>query len=390
VPQPDPVVARPARFEPGGYALPADVAARVLTPALVVYLDRVRANLRRVIELVGDPERWRPHVKTAKIPEVLAELAHAGVRHFKCATTRELEVLLEALAGAGLHDPDVLVAYAHVGPALARSTALARAHPRARVSILCEDPDEVARIPARLSIFVDVNPGMDRCGIPLERHGLIAAVARAAGARFRGIHAYEGHLHEADLVRRERRAFACYARLLELVAALGRDGLRVDEVVTSGTPSFLHALRFPRWGELGGGVQCVSPGTVVYHDLRSEEQNPGLGLVPAALVLSRVVSHPCPGRVTLDAGSKALAAEAGDPCAQVLGRPELAARTPSEEHLPVDVLDGSVPRRGEALLLVPRHVCPTVNLAEQALLVEGGAVRAVVSVAARAHDVLTL
>ena len=92
--------------------------------------------------------------------------------------------------------------------------------------------------------------------------------------------------------------------------------------------------------------------------------------------------------VTCDAGSKSVAAEAGDPCAHVLGRPELVARTPNEEHLPLHVSAGPRPARGTMLQLVPRHVCPTVNLAEEAVLIEDGEVRDVVPVAARAHEIL--
>jgi D-serine deaminase-like pyridoxal phosphate-dependent protein len=71
----------------------------------------------------------------------------------------------------------------------------------------------------------------------------------------------------------------------------------------------------------------------------------------------------------------------------VLDRPGLVAERPSEEHLPLRVEAGGAPERGTPLFLVPRHVCPTVNLAEEAVLVEGGRVRASVPVAARAHDV---
>ena len=49
----------------------------------------------------------------------------------------------------------------------------------------------------------------------------------------------------------------------------------------------------------------------------------GLGLKPAALVLSRVISRPTAERITLDAGSKGIAAEAGSPVALVLGRVEV-------------------------------------------------------------------
>jgi D-serine deaminase-like pyridoxal phosphate-dependent protein len=111
-----------------------------------------------------------------------------------------------------------------------------------------------------------------------------------------------------------------------------------------------------------------------------------LDLVPAAVVLARVVSHPRDGVVTCDAGSKSLAAEYGNPIGFALGHPQMVGLSPSEEHLPMDVsaMGADVPALGSLLYLVPRHVCPTVNLAEQALLVRSE----VVQVAGRAHDLL--
>ena len=54
------------------YSLPAGLEDRLQSPALIVYLDHVRANVARVIDaLDGDPLRWRPHVKTVKLQHVL-------------------------------------------------------------------------------------------------------------------------------------------------------------------------------------------------------------------------------------------------------------------------------------------------------------------------------
>lgn len=377
------------RLDPTRYALPAELTERALSPALVVHLEHVRANVARVVGLCGgDPGRWRAHVKSAKIPRVLAELARAGLSSFKCATTLEAKVLLETLRDGGLAAPDVLVAYPLVGPALARLDALAGAHAGARVLVLCETPEAVREVPARLGVFVDVNPGMDRTGAPLERAGQIEATARAAGERLGGLHFYDGHQHDRDRAARTRAVHAGYDRLLELVRELESKGLAVPELVTAGTPALLDALSYGGFAGPAGPLHRVSPGTVVYHDLRSEEETPELGLVPAALVLARVVSHPADGVVTCDAGSKALAAEAGDPVAEVLGWPELRARTPSEEHLPLAGPADRLPARGELLQLVPRHVCPTVNLASEAALVEGGRLLDVVPVLARGHELL--
>ena len=377
-----------AQLDAAAYALPPEFVRELQTPALVVYLDRVRQNVRRVIELAGGVDRWRPHLKTTKIPEVWAELLSAGLRQFECATTREAAVLLDvAAAHLGPNERvDLLVAYPHRGPALQRLRELASAAPHADVSVLVEDPGLSAEVAADLGVFVDLNPGMNRTGVPLEQLEAVRAIARGAGERFRGLHFYDGHLHDPDLERRRAAIFAGYDRLLEVVATLDLAGVRVGEVVTAGTPAFHHALSYERFGH-APFAHRVSPGTVVFHDGRSQQQNPDVPLEPAALVLARVISHPADGIATCDAGSKSLAAEAGDPCAFVVGDAGLTALTPSEEHLPLRCAGGR-PARGATLLLAPRHVCPTVNLAESAVLVEDGAAPRVAAVTARAHELL--
>lgn len=376
-------------LQPDEYELPADLVARVGSPALVVHLDKVRENLRRVIACAGGhADRWRPHVKTTKIPEVFHEMTRAGLRHFKCATTREAQQLLHVIDQEGIRGADLLLAYPLVGPSLRRLDQLARTHTNSHVSVLCEDPAAVASIPPELSVFVDVNSGMNRTGVPIENESPILAIARAAGDRFRGVHFYDGHIHGDDAVDRRKMAFEAYDRLMGLLGRLDREGLSVGEIITSGTPSFLYALAYEPFVQIAATAHRVSPGTVVFHDLRSEQEIEDLDLLPAAVVLSRVVSHPAPDIVTCDAGSKSIAAEAGDPCAYALGHPELEALTPSEEHLPFRVHDRGRAARGSTLLLVPRHVCPTVNLADQALLVDEGQLVGVASVSARGHDLL--
>jgi len=374
-------------LDDGRYALPAEVRGRTLTPALAIFAGALRENVRRIVAHVGTPERWRPHLKTTKTPEIWRELTAVGVRHFKCATTREAALACELADELGIA-LDVLIAQPLVGENLSRAARIAAAHANGRLSVLCEDPGEAGRLPAALGVFVDVNPGMHRTGQPLDARESILAVAAEAGARFRGVHFYEGHVHARDPGQRREQSFGLYRELLELLDAFAARGLDVREVVTSGTPAVLDALAFEPFRALPA-THRVSPGTVVLHDLRSLEEAPDLELVPAALVLSRVVSHPRPGRVTCDAGSKALAAEAGDPVALALGHPELEARTPNEEHLPFDVRVGAErPERGALLRLVPRHVCPTVNLAESAWWIEPDGRARVIEIRGRAHELI--
>ncbi len=371
-------------LDPADYALPRATRDKLLSPALIVHLDRVRENVALILSHTGSPGRWRPHIKTTKIPAVYRELVRAGLRHFKCATTREARVLLEVLREENVSDGDLLLAYPLRHPALGVLGELARTYTGTRISVLCEDPDLALTIPEELSIFIDVNPGMDRTGVPLSEPERLQAVVAAAANRFRGIHFYDGHLH-GPVEQREAEIFACYDKALELCIKLRDAGFPAEEIITSGTPAFLHALRYPGFQRTDGLTHRVSPGTVVFHDWRSERENPGLDLTPAAVLFTRVISRPRHGLATCDAGSKSVAAEGDHACALVIGHPNLEAQTPNEEHLPLRAIEGEAPALGKELFLVPHHVCPTVNLAEQVLVVDGERI-SVAEVTARAHD----
>lgn len=65
----------------------------VLTPALVIYPDAIASNIEQTLKLLGgDADRWRVHIKTAKLGFTLRMMVERGIRNFKCATT--LEVLV--------------------------------------------------------------------------------------------------------------------------------------------------------------------------------------------------------------------------------------------------------------------------------------------------------
>lgn len=375
------------------YALSDDLVSRVMTPALIIYADKVEHNVRAMLAYMGgDASRWRPHLKTTKSPYVYGVMVDAGVRYFKCSTVREARCLLKVLAGRAVKNADLLIAYPLQGPSLAVVGELADEFPATRLSVLSEDPAHVAQIPKNLGVFIDINPEMNRTGIPLNDYESIHAVAKVSGDRFRGLHFYDGHIHDDNAAERQSASHALYDRICSTIQKLGDDNLACGELVTSGTPTFRYALNYPKFA--GGRINesevahRVSPGTVVFHDFQYDSLLEDLELKPAAMLLSRVISHPQTDLVTCDAGSKSIASEAGHPVAFVLGRPDLVAKPPSEEHLPLQCTSGEKPKRGEALLLIPKHVCPTVNLAEQALLVKSDGTAEVIEIEARAHDLL--
>jgi len=371
----------PAPLEPG-------LEGRILTPALLVDLGAARRNIEAVLRLTAGPARWRPHVKTAKIPEVLALYARAGIRRFKCATPREADVLAGVLEAESTPSGDILLAHHLYGRGLDRLAELTARWPGVSFSTLVESVDQVAELPPGPGVFIDVDLGMGRTGIGVSEGDEIRAIARAAGERFRGLHAYDGHRHEADLDERARLIHASYDELVSLAGSLRDADLAPSEVITAGTPAFPAALKHVGLATLPGSVHRVSPGTVVYHDLRSVEQLPDLEAEFAATVLTRVASLPGTDRVTCDAGSKSVEGTGPDRIAEVLDHGHLEAISQSEEHTVLMAEGGERPERGALLRLIPGHVCPTVNLATHALLVEDGRLIERVEVAARGHEAL--
>jgi D-serine deaminase-like pyridoxal phosphate-dependent protein len=360
--------------------------AEVMTPALVIYPEIVRTNIENTLRVLGgNPNFWRPHVKTAKLTAVMRMLIEYGVTQLKCATT--LELTSACRSGA----TDVLVAYGMAGANAARVREIAREFPRARISTLVEAPEQIGNWKGtRVGLFVDINPGMDRTGIEqsqVEQIFALVTAIRQSDLEFRGLHYYDGHLRTAELQQRIIEAHLGYDQLLKIVKRLESEGIAVSEVITSGTPTFPAALVYAGFRN-SSFLHRASPGTVVYGDTTSADLLPkDYHYCPAALVLSRVVSHPRPGIITCDAGLKTLSVDAGVPNCTVVGAPEFRPLRPSEEHLPIQVpLGGTIPMVGEILYLVPRHVCPTVNNFDYGLFARNGRVESIEPVSARGRE----
>jgi D-serine deaminase-like pyridoxal phosphate-dependent protein len=362
----------------------------VLTPALVVYPEIIASNIARTLHLLGgDADRWRVHIKTAKLGYTVRTLVERGVRNFKCATT--LELLVACRSGVA----DVLLAYPVVGANARRVREIADQFPDVRIAVLTESEEQVQQWRASLvGVFLDINPGMNRTGVEQGRRAKVVRVVRAvedAGLEFRGLHYYDGQYGGLEERARTAAAHAGYDCLLELVSDIQRCGVRVPEVITAGTPTFPCSLAYE--GFHGGGfIHRVSPGTMVYCDATSLAQLPGeYGYAPAVLVLTRVVSRPHEDIITCDAGHKAVSADAGVPTCVVVGHSELIPLSPSEEHLPMALGGGATgPQVGEAIYLLPRHVCPTVNNFDCALLGRDGRIESVENVSARGRETLLM
>jgi D-serine deaminase-like pyridoxal phosphate-dependent protein len=358
----------------------------VITPALVVYPEVIASNIDCTLRLLGgNADRWRAHIKTAKLNFTLGMLIERGLRNFKCSTT--LELLEACRSGAA----DVLIAYPVMGANARRVREIADEFPHVTISVLAENEEQVRQWQgSSIGIFLDINPGMNRTGIEQNRGDQVVALAQEtekAGLEFRGLHYYDGQYGGFDDSERNAATRTGYDRLLELVNQVKKNRIAVREIVTAGTPTFPCSLAYTGFRD-ADFTHRVSPGTIVYCDATGLAQlSTEYGYAPAVLVMSRVVSHPQEGIFTCDAGHKAVSADAGVPTCVVVGHSDLTPLSPSEEHLPMKSSGSAASLRvGDFVYLLPRHICPTVNNFDSALLVRDGQIQSVEKVSARGHE----
>lgn len=339
----------------------------VPSPALLVYPDRVEENIRRMIAAAGSPARLRPHMKTNKMPDVIRLQTARGITKFKCATIAEAEMV----AGCGV--AEALLAYQPVGPNIARLVALAKKFPKTKFSAVADDADVVRALSRAfndakltLEVFLDVDIGMNRTGIApgpkaVELYRLIhTSPALKAG----GLHVYDGHFVQKDIAERTAACDAAFAQADALRRDLLAAGLPVPVLIAGGTPTFpIHAKR--------PDVEC-SPGTLVFWDAGYGTKVPDMDYLHAALVLTRVISKPGVNRLCLDLGHKAIAAENPHPRVILFGLEDAKAVMQSEEHLVIETPRANEFAIGTAIYGIPWHICPTVALHSQAVVVRNG------------------
>jgi len=335
------------------------------SPALVIYLDRVRKNIETLLGMIDDISRLRPHVKTHKSPEITKMLLKAGITKFKCATIAEAEMLGQCEA------PDVLLAYQPVGPKIDRFIELIDTYPETKYACLVDNERAAIHIAAKaqlehitIPVFIDLNVGMNRTGILPgdDAINLVHTLNSINGIRVMGLHAYDGQLHDADFSLRTDRCQDVFRAAEYTFDTLCNEGMNLT-LVAGGSPTFpIHAARKK--------VEC-SPGTFIYWDKGYQEICPEQDFLPAALVISRVISDLGDTRFCLDLGHKSIAPE--NPLERrvhFLNATELKFLGQSEEHLIVETPKNQKLAIAEVLYGLPIHICPTVALYDHVLVVE--------------------
>ncbi len=353
--------------------------AEIDSPALLFYKDRIRHNIEKMIATAGSAERLMVHIKTNKTLEVVQMLLAAGITQFKCATIAEAE--MTAMAGGKY----IVVAHQLVGPKIDRLIQLRKLYPDVFIASLLDDTENAILHNQRFAaanivadVFIDVNNGMNRSGHPVNESlfELYQFIYNQPNIHLHGLHVYDGHLRDANFDERKKKIDAGFISVNDFITKIENSDLPKPIIIAGGTPAFTsHAVR--------AEVYC-SPGTCVLWDWGYGDQLQEQDFEHAALILTRVISKPASGIVAIDMGHKAIAAENPiDKRIRFLNLPDYELISQSEEHGVVKVKNWDAVKVGDVLYGIPYHVCPTVNLYEEAQVVENGVVRETWQVLAR-------
>jgi D-serine deaminase-like pyridoxal phosphate-dependent protein len=357
--------------------------AAVDTPALLIDLDALERNLRRLAGTVAaSAVRLRPHAKTHKCPVIARRQMALGAVGVCCQKVGEAE----ALVYGGVDD--VLVSNEIVGTSkLHRLASLAS---QARVAVCADDPgnvralDEVAASHGvRLSVLVEINVGADRCGVEPGQPALDLArlIEGSRALRFAGLQAYHGAAqHIRDHARRREAIGAAAHKAAITVDLLKRHGLPCETVTGAGTGTFPLEAATGVYTELQAGSYIFMDAD--YARNLGEDGRPWREFEQSLHVWATVMSRPARDRAIVDAGLKALSVDSGMP--QVEGMPDVEFSRASDEHGKLVLHDpGRALAVGDKVRLIPGHCDPTVNLHDWYVVVQGGRVQALWPITAR-------
>jgi D-serine deaminase-like pyridoxal phosphate-dependent protein len=342
-------------------------ADSVESPSLLIYPDRIEQNLVEMLRFAGDPSRLRPHVKTHKLPQVVAMKLAVGISKFKTSTIAEAE--MTASAGG----KDILLAYQPVGPGAGRFAQLIKAFPQTRFSALVDNPgtlDELSTTAVSagviMELVVDLNVGMNRTGVEPgpDAFALYTRLFHTPGVIAGGLHAYDGHLHNPDHDTVGRSVKQMLDRLDGLIAEIHAAGHPTPRMIAGGTPTSPLLIRYP-------GIE-VGAGTTVLWDFGQAATTPYLNCINAAVLLARVISRPTADRICIDLGYKSVACESPQPRVRFFGLEDAEIVLQNEEHLVMQTEKAPNYPVGTVLYGIPRHICPTVAMHSYVWQVNGG------------------
>jgi 3-hydroxy-D-aspartate aldolase len=366
-------------------ALPGMAEADIQTPCLILDLDALERNIRKMGDYAkAHGMRHRSHGKMHRSVDVQKlQESLGGSAGVCCQKVAEAEVF----ARGGI--ADILVSNEVRDPV--KIDRLARL-PKygSRITVCVDDVANVSELSAAaqkhgtvLECLVEIDCGGGRCGVETAEDAveIAKAVDAAPGLRFSGIQAYQGAMqHLESYEDRKARLDFAIARVKVVAEALQAVALRPELVSGGGTGSYYFESNSGVYNELQcGSYAFMDADYGRVRDKNGDRVDHG-EWENALFILTSVMSHPKPDLAVCDAGLKVLSADSGLPV--VYGRDDVKYVNCSDEHGVIEDKRG-VLRVNEKLNLVPGHCDPTCNLHDWYVGVRNGKVEVVWPISAR-------
>jgi D-serine deaminase-like pyridoxal phosphate-dependent protein len=364
--------------------------ANIPTPALVVDLDAFESNVKKMADHCRQAKvAFRPHAKTHKCPEIAKRQVAAGAVGICAATVPEAEALVAAgISGVLLTSPIVdagkigrMVALASGGT---RKVMLSVGHPR-EAGLLAEAA-QAAKV--NLEVLVDLDVGDRRTGIlPLQPAvDLAKLISQSKSLAVKGVQAYAGHAsHTVGFENRRRVSREAIAKAVETKALLQKAGFDAQILSGGSTGTYNIDSEIDGMTELQVGSYVFMD--VDYRRIGGKDGNAiYLDFQPSLTILATVVSATHEGRVTIDAGTKAVDTTTTN-AAQAKNWQGIAYTKAGDEFGALTSEAGAkLPAIGERIELIVPHCDPSVNLYDRLYACRGDKVEAIWPVAARREN----
>ncbi|NDV49772.1 MULTISPECIES: 3-hydroxy-D-aspartate aldolase BhcC [unclassified Salipiger] len=366
-------------------ALPGMDAADIQTPCLVLDLDALERNIRKMGDYArAHNMRHRVHGKMHKSVDVAKlQIRLGGAIGVCCQKVSEAEVFVrggvkDVLVSNQVRDPRKI-------DRLARLPKLG-----AKIIVCVDDLANVAELAeaaqrhgTTIECFVEIDCGAGRCGVTTSEAVVQIALAidAAQGLEFTGIQAYQGAMQHLDSYEARRdKLNVAIAQVKEAVAALEAVGLKPDLVSGGGTGSYYFESNSGVYNELQCGSYAFMDAD--YGRIRDKDGNriDDGEWENAFFILTQVMSHAKSDKAICDAGLKAQSIDSGLPV--IYGRTDVEYVKCSDEHGVIADPSG-VLKVGDKLKLVPGHCDPTANVHDWYVGVRGGKVETLWPVSAR-------
>ncbi len=336
------------------------------TPSVLIDLDRMESNIGRMQGYCNHHGlKFRPHIKTHKIPALAKLQLAAGAVGIACQKLTEAQVFIDA----GIDD--VQIPYNIIGPQ--KTARLAEMSMYHRITVSADHPSVVrglaeaaAAIDGSIRVMADLATEIERTGAPPEE---VVQLAKQIEA--------EDHLHFAGILVYPSNP-SIRPALQAALDGLHQAGIGVDSVSGGGTGASLTAHEVPELTELRVGTYIFNDMNTVTHGWATVDEC-------AMTVMATVVSRPTTDRAILDSGSKTIAADRLDSGhGLILEYPDAMIYKLNEEHAYVDLSAcDDTPVIGERVHIVPVHTCVVTNLHNQIYGIRGDMIEDVWDVAAR-------